>query len=262
MKKVQRFKYEMFVRVRDFGAEHASLFPEGTIGGQAFARVLAAAAKVEDQLKEHVLGQGEARRIKAATRDAVFDQLKTIAAAARRFTRAESGANPFQLPTRRNLATVLSTARAFMQSAELRKAEFEKFGLPSTFIADFGAQVTQLQLAADVRLSAKTARGRAQAGIEVAIADGLDAVRDLDVVVAIATRQADPVTYAAWTAARRIEGQNRAPAAAEAPASQPEAPAQPAPVPVAVAPTAPPQPIVPSAPVPASPPVGELEKAS
>ena len=242
MKKVQRFKYEMFVRVRDFGAEHASLFPEGTIGGQAFARVLAAAAKVEDQLKEHVLGQGEARRIKAATRDAVYDQLKTIAAAARRFTRAETGANPFQLPSRRNLATVLSTARAFMQSAESRKAEFEKFGLPSTFIADFGAQVTQLQQAADVRLSAKTARGRAQAGIEVAIADGLDAVRDLDVVVAIATRQADPVTYAAWTAARRIEGQNRAPAVEEeAPASPPEAPAQPAPVAVAV---------------------GELEKAS
>ena len=242
MKKVQRFKYEMFVRVRDFGAEHASLFPEGTIGGQAFARVLAAAAKVEDQLKEHVLGQGAARRIKAATRDAVYDQLKTIAAAARRFTRAETGANPFQLPSRRNLATVLSTARAFMQSAESRKAEFEKFGLPSTFIADFGAQVTQLQQAADVRLSAKTARGRAQAGIEVAIADGLDAVRDLDVVVAIATRQADPVTYAAWTAARRIEGQNRAPAVEEeAPASPPEAPAQPAPVAVAV---------------------GELEKAS
>ena len=123
MKKVQRFKYEMFVRVRDFGAEHASLFPEGTIGGQAFARVLAAAAMVEEQLKEHVLGQGEARRIKAATRDAVFDQLKTIAAAARRLTRAEAGANPFQLPSRRNLATVLSTARAFMQSAESRKAE-------------------------------------------------------------------------------------------------------------------------------------------
>lgn len=241
MTRQQRFKYEMFVRVRDFGAANAALFPEASKGGQAFARVLAAAAKVEDQLKEHVLGQGEARRIKAATRDAVYDQLKTIAAAARRFTRAESGANPFQLPSRRNLATVLSTARAFMQSAESRKAEFEKFGLPSTFIADFGAQVSQLQQAADVRLSAKTARGRAQAGIEVAIADGLDAVRDLDVVVAIATRQADPVTYAAWTAARRIEGQNRAPAVAEAAASQPEAPTPPAQVALAV---------------------GELEKAS
>lgn len=261
MKKVQRFKYEMFVRVRDFGAEHASLFPEGTIGGQAFARVLAAADAFEEQLKQHVLGQGEARRIKAATRDAVFDQLKTIAAAARRLTRAEAGANPFQLPSRRNLASVLSTARAFMQSAESRKAEFEKFGLPPTFIADFGAQVDKLQQAADVRLSAKTARGRAQAGIERALADGLDAVRDLDVVVAIATRQADRLTYAAWTAARRIEGQNRAAAVEEAAAaSEAAAPAQP--VAVAVAPTTTPQPVAPSASVPAAPPVGELEKAS
>ena len=261
MKKVQRFKYEMFVRVRDFGAEHASLFPEGTIGGQAFARVLAAAGKFEEQLRQHVLGQGEARRIKAATRDAVFDQLKTIAAAARRFTRGESGANPFQMPSRRNLATVLSTARAFMQSAESRKAEFEKFGLPPTFIADFGAQVDRLQQAADVRLSAKTARGKAQAGIERALADGLDAVRDLDVVVAIAPRQADPVTYAAWTAARRIEGQNRAPAVEEqAPAAEPEAPASPTPVAVASVPT--PRPSAPPTPTPATPPVGELEKAS
>ncbi|MEZ5417438.1 MAG: hypothetical protein R2708_08845 [Vicinamibacterales bacterium] len=241
MKKVQRLKYEMFVRVRDFGAEHTALFPEGTIGGQAFARVLAAAAKFEEQLKDHVLGRGEARRIKAATRDAVFDQLKTIAAAARRLTRAESGANPFQMPVRRNLAVVLSTARAFMQAAASRQAEFEKFGLPPTFIADFGALVDQLQQAADVRLSAKTARSKAQAGINVALADGLDAVRDLDVVVAIATRQTDPATFAAWTAARRIEGQNGGTAKA------PKAP--PAPEPAAT-----PEPLLLTA--------GELKKAS
>ena len=42
-----------------------------------------------------------------------------------------------------------------------------------------------------------------QAFVPGSIAYGL---RDLDVIVAIATRQSDPTTFAAWTAARRIEG--------------------------------------------------------
>ena len=260
MKKVQRFKYEMFVRVRDFGTAHVALFPEGTVGGKAFGRVLGAAARFEEQLKDHVLGKGEARRIKAATRDAVYDHLKTIAAAARRFTRAESGVNPFVMPTRRNLAVVLSTARAFMQAAATRQAEFEKFGLPSTFIADFGDMVDRLQQAADVRLNAKTARSKAQAGINIALADGLDAVRDLDVVVAIATRQTDPATFAAWVTARRVEGQNRGSVVVEPPVPGPVAAAEP--VVTMPAPPTPPATVAPPVPPPTAPVSGELEKAS
>lgn len=206
MKRLQRFKYEMFVRVRDFGAAHAALFPEGSTGGQAFARVVAATAAIEQHLKDHVVGKAEARRIKATTRGSVADYLKTIAAAARRVTRAESAVNPFVLPKRRSLAAQLSTARAFLQEAASRQAGFEKFGLPPTFISDFQALVDQLQQAVDVRLSSKTARRKAQAGVVHALAEGLDAIRDLDVIVAIATRVQAPTTFAAWTAARRIEG--------------------------------------------------------
>jgi hypothetical protein len=206
MTRQQRFKYEMFVRVRDFGTAHAALFPETTRGGQAFARVLAAVAASDEHLKNHVLGRGEARRIKAATRESVFEYLKTLAAAARRVTRVEPAVNPFVLPRGRNLAAELSTARAFMEEAATRQAEFEQFGLPPTFIADFRALMDQLQQAADVRLSSRTARRKAQAGISTALAQGLDAARDLDVIVAIATRHADPATFAAWTSARRIEG--------------------------------------------------------
>lgn len=206
MKRLQRFKYEMFVRVRDFGAAHVALFPEATTGGQAFARVVAATAAIEQHLKDHVVGKAEARRIKATTRGSVADYLKTIAAAARRVTRAESAVNPFVLPKRRSLAAQLSTARAFLQEAASRQAGFEKFGLPPTFISDFQALVDQLQQAVDVRLSSKTARRKAQAGIVHALQEGLDAIRDLDVIVAIATRVQAPTTFAAWTAARRIEG--------------------------------------------------------
>ena len=59
MTRQQRFKYEMFVRVRDFGAAHAALFPEASKGGQAFARVLAAVAALDEQQKQ--LGEVRAR---------------------------------------------------------------------------------------------------------------------------------------------------------------------------------------------------------
>lgn len=206
MTRQQRFKYEMFVRVRDFGTAHTALFPEFSKGGQAFARVSAAVAEIDEHMKNHVLGRAEARRVKAATRGAVFGYLKTIAMAARRVTRPEPGVSPFRLPRRRSLSAELATARAFIEEAATRQAEFEQFGLPPTFISDLRAMVHELQQAADVRISSKTVRRRALAGIKTALAQGLDAARDLDVIVAIMTRE-DPTTFAAWTSARRIEGQ-------------------------------------------------------
>lgn len=255
MKRQQRFKYEMFVRVRDFGTAHASLFPAASKGGQAFARVLAATTAIEEHLKNHVLGKAEARRIKAATRESLFEYLKTIAAAARRVTRVEPSVSPFVMPRHRSLAAELATARAFMEEAVSRQAEFEQFGLPSTFISDFKTLVDRLQQAADVRLSSKTVRRKAMAGISTALADGLDAARDLDVIVAIATRLTDPTTFAAWTTARRIEGQGAGPTRLAVTPPMPE----PAPGPVSPTAAAPPTVPVPVTPVAA---VVELEKAS
>ena len=42
MKKTQRVRYEMFVRVRDFGIANVERFPQSSAGGLAFARVTAA----------------------------------------------------------------------------------------------------------------------------------------------------------------------------------------------------------------------------
>jgi len=83
MTRPQRFKYEMFVRARDFGTAHTALFPEFSKGGRAFARVSSSVAEIDEHMKNHVLGRAEARRVKAATRGAVFEFLKTIAKAAR-----------------------------------------------------------------------------------------------------------------------------------------------------------------------------------
>ena len=227
MTREQRFKYKMFVRVRDYGAAHTELFPESSTGGRTFARVTAAVAAIDEHLKNGVVATAEARKVKAATRAAVFDYMKTVALAARRVTRPEPGASPFRMPRRRSLKAEIATARAFIEEAEKRQDLFVGFGLPPSFLSDFRALVGDLQQAVDVRLNSKTGRRQARAGIRTTLAQGLEAIRDLDAIVAIATRQ-DPVAFAAWQSARHIEGQGSAsPGPARPPAPRVELPASP-----------------------------------
>lgn len=233
MTRRQWFRYEMFVRVRDFGVANVVAFPEGSSGGQAFARVAAALTAIDEHQADHLRVQAEARRVKAATRDRVFACMKTIAAAARRLTRKEPAESPFVLPRKRRLGAELAAANAFLEAAVPRRLEFERYGLPPTFMDDFRTSVQHLQQAVDVRLTSRTVRRRAQSGMAEAMAEGMDAARDLDVIVAATTRTSDPVTFAAWGAARRIEGlasrraKQPVPAlsAADAPSSKPAAPA-------------------------------------
>jgi len=206
MTKEQRYRYEMFVRVRDYGTAHHDLFPESSAGGESFAQVAAAVARIDEHLTSRVIARADARRVKATTRAAVFDGMKAMALAARRVTRPEPGESPFRMPQRRSLTAELSTARAFISEAGQRQDQFARFGLPPAFISEFGMLVDQLQEAVDTRLSSKTVRRQAQAGIETLLAGGLEVIRDLDAIVTIATRQ-DPIRFAAWRAARRIEGQ-------------------------------------------------------
>ena len=111
MTRQQRFKYEMFVRVRDFGAAHAALFPELSKAGQALARVSSAVTELDEHMKNHVLGGAD------------FEYLKTIAKAARRVTRPEPGVSPFRLPRHRSLSAELATARAFSEEAATQRAK-------------------------------------------------------------------------------------------------------------------------------------------
>jgi hypothetical protein len=206
MTRGQRYKHDTFVRVRDYGLAHAALFPESSTGSQRFAQVTAAVAALDDHLKNRVVARAEARKVKAATREAVYDGMKTLALVARRVMRPEPGANPFRMPRKKTLEAVIATARAFIAEGEKRQDQFVAFGLPPAFLGEFRAQVDALQRAVDVRLNSKTMRSQAQGGIDAALAQGLDAIRDLDAIVAIATRD-DRAAFAAWQSARRIEGQ-------------------------------------------------------
>ena len=117
MTRDQRSRYEMFVRVRDFGTAHRDAFPASASGGQMFDEVTTAVATIEDQLKQRVLARAEAQRVKKTTRQAVVRYMRAVARTGRQVTASESGMNPFRLPERLSASSVLSTARAFIQEA-------------------------------------------------------------------------------------------------------------------------------------------------
>jgi hypothetical protein len=206
MTKSQRYKHEMLVRVRDYGVAHRAHFPESSPGGLLFARVAKAVDAVDDHVRSRGLAGAMTRRVKATTRAAVRRYMKTLAKAARRISRTERDPSPFQMPRRGLLQVQVGAAQAFLVEAERRQAQFIALGLPPTFIDDYRALVNELTQAFHARLNSKTARATAAAGIVAALRQGLDVVRDLEVVVEIATSQ-NPVLATAWRVARTIEGQ-------------------------------------------------------
>ena len=206
MKKQQRYRYEMFVRVRDFGAANGSLFPESSTGSQSFARVAAAVAEIEGQLSSRVVARAEARKVKASTRATVLQSMRTVAATGRRAARRETVGDVFRLPRRRTDKALVSTARVFIEEARRREAEFVRLGLPPTFFTDFQSVMNDLDQAVNARNNSAHLRRKAQAGIETALTMGLDDIGELDVVVPNVLRD-DPVRLAQWRRARHIDGQ-------------------------------------------------------
>ena len=52
MTRMERTRYEMLLRVRDFGRRYQSRFPESSDGAQAFATVARAVAEIEASPQE------------------------------------------------------------------------------------------------------------------------------------------------------------------------------------------------------------------
>jgi hypothetical protein len=184
--------------------------------------VAEAVTAFENFLTERMKARADARRIRTATRRAVVDAMKAIAATGRRAARAEPGNHPFRMPRRHSAAVVLGAARLFMAEAEQRRDSFVRLGMSPSFLTDFRRLVDQLEQAVNVQQDSQASRSKAQAGLEGALTRGFDAIRDLDVTVANVLR-GDDVRLAQWQGARHVEGQASASRAVNVPATAPVA---------------------------------------
>lgn len=204
MDKSQRVRYEMLQRVSEFGTVHRDLFPEFSVGGQAFARVNRAVEQIETHSVSKLLAAKEGLRAKAGGRAAVTRWMKVIARTARGVLRGQpKAANKFQLPTRSSDNALLTTARAFFKEAQPIEDELIRHGLPATFLNDLREEADAFDVAIKGRHGGRAEVAAGQAGIRDALADGREAVQVLDGIVANALEN-DAVKFAAWLRNRRV----------------------------------------------------------
>jgi hypothetical protein len=201
-------RYEMLVRVREFGAANTTLFPPSTLGGKAFEAVGMAVIALSDHAVTHVSGRGTAREgtaSKAVAREALRDELEAIVRTARAMALDSPGVDDkFRLPRNNGDQAMLNAARAFLKDAAPLKADFTKHDMPDDFLDDLQADIEAFEEAIRDHEAGKDTHVAARAGIEAAIDNGLDAVRRLDAIVPNRLRN-DPKTLALWERARRVE---------------------------------------------------------
>ena len=234
MTRMEMRRYAMLARVRDFGQAHRDLFPESSVGGQAFATVAAAVAELSEQAVAKMSSMREGIRAKTEARNGLIVRLEAIARTARAIAADRPGFDDsFRLPRQHSDEALVTIARVFIQDAEATKDQFVAHGLSDTFLAELQKLLEKFEQAARDREAGRSVRIAAHAGIERALLAGGAAVRKLDVIVANQL-QDDSTALAVWEGERRLDSTRRpkatAPTINPVPAPQvaePPAPASP-----------------------------------
>jgi hypothetical protein len=208
MNALQSRRYEMLVRVRDFGDAHADLFPESSLARQTFSAV----AKAVQQLNADTvskLSSVQGTTTKAKARAALIDRLEAISQTGRVIAEQTPGLEEkFVLPADPSDQALLMTARVFARDAEPFEDRFIEHVMPTTFLADLEEAIGRLERAIHDREAGKSERIAARAKIEAALTSGFAAVRALDAMVGNRLRD-DPATLAMWKRDRRVSYPNR-----------------------------------------------------
>ena len=200
-------RYEMFVRVREFGAAHAAQFPAHTLGGELFARLNTIVNELDEHASEQVSGISSAQQSttsKASARDELRQDLEAITRTARAMALSSPGLeDKFRAPRKSSDQVFLSVARAFAADVEPLKAEFVRRGMPANFVEDLQTDIGQFEAAIQRQIQNRGAHVAATAAIDENIERGTDTTRELDAIVRN-TFAADPATIAAWSSASHI----------------------------------------------------------
>jgi hypothetical protein len=209
MTRMELRRYAMLGRVRDFGQAHRDLFPESSVGGQAFATVAAAVAELSDYAVAKMSSAREGIRAKTEARHGLIERLEAIARTAHAIAVDRPGFDDsFRLPRQHSDEALVTIARVFIQDAEATKDQFVAHGLADTFVAELQKRLETFEQAARDREVGRSARIAAHAGIERALLAGLAAVRKLDVIVANHL-QHDSTAIAVWEGERRLDSTRR-----------------------------------------------------
>ena len=205
MNKREIRQYEMLVRVRDFGTTHGERFPEASLARQGFGTVGQAVKELTEFAMAQMAATRRTAKARQAARTTLIDALEAVSRTARVIDVQESGfTNTFQLPKRQPAQALLTAGRLFARDAAPVAALFTARAMPDTFISDLNALVETFERAIRARDTGRGESAAARTRIEAALASGVAAVRQLDVIVTNHFRD-DAATTAAWLKDRQVQ---------------------------------------------------------
>ena len=225
MKTIERQKYEMLVRVRDFGEAHQDLFPESSFARDHFAAVDAAVKALSQHAVSKMLTAREGRSTKVTAREALLTRLEAISDTARAIGQDTPGLeDKFHMPEHPTDLALVTAGRVFARDAEGFAGPFIGHAMPATFIADLNGLVDRFEQSIQARQAGKDGHTAARASIEAALASGFVALHKLDAIITNHL-QGDAVAMAVWRGDRRVDyrSRKRSTGAAPAPKAAPEA---------------------------------------
>jgi len=198
----------MFMRVRDFGVEHAADFAPTSLGTQLFTKL----GTVVDELGIHSASQSsssgtekEGTVTRSQARRALRDDMEAISRTSRAMAVEIPGlSNKFRVPHVENDQNLLTTARGFATDVTPYVDNFVAHELPAGFVDKLNESIGELEAAMGMQSSGRGHRAAAIAAIDDSIDDGLTTVKKLDVIVKNKYSNNSAV-LAQWTSASHIE---------------------------------------------------------
>jgi hypothetical protein len=222
-------RYQMLIRVREFGSRHASAFPADSLGGQTFAEVGAVITALAGYATTQSVGKGGARErtvSKATARAALYEHLLAINVTARALALDTPGLETkFRMPRSGTDQALLTAGRAFAADAVPLAGAFQQHEMPANFIDELHADIAALEEALSGRARSRDAHVAATAALEATVERGIKAVQRLQAIVRNKFRD-DPAALAAWESASHVERRARTVAPSQPEPPQPSTPPQ------------------------------------
>ena len=207
MNALENRQWEMFGRVREFGAARAADFPAGTLGQELFGALAQLMSNLEGHATSQTSQRNEAKKStasKTASRAALLASLTALQRTARVLALEQPGLEKsFRVPVRMTDTMLLTTARSMAAQAAPLNAAFTRHELPAGFLTTLQTQITAMEDVIVQRSEARSAQVTATASIGQAIEQGSTLIQRLEVLTRNKYAQ-EPQTLAAWETARRV----------------------------------------------------------
>ena len=198
--------HQTFIRIRDFGRDHANDFAANSVGKEAFTTLDGIINELDEHAASEASGFGRERHgtsSRSEAREDLRDLVKAISRTAEVLAGVPGVAGKFALPASNSDRALLNSARAFLSDLAPFVAQFEAHELPD-LLANLNGKIAAMEAAIDVQAGGAGDHVASGAAIDEVIERGLQVRRTLDVIVRNKYED-DPAVLAQWTSAHHIE---------------------------------------------------------